>query len=685
MTKIKKRLIYAVLLCLGIFGSVQADDEVNVKIDFARVQDASGDKPKTAACIVVWLDGNTEENVFCRYQLEKQKNAEKFFRDNTEVDKIFSSQNKLLKATPTSFPAKIDDWLTNIETSSSAIKKIAPLFAEFVKQGVMEYSQYSGYNAALFKHTKPYNLFLSPKLGDLKKITYPIFALLAHNQVHYAVSTPTPRNNNDGPQLPAPIKTLLANTEVQQSLNQPKIQEILKDNELVDILTGFKDTSAIHERLTKTSSTSPTDGATNSNNDNPPPTSTLLSQDVIAILIIVIVILLFVVIIVIFWTSGGSQKKMNEIIEENQKMNDSLSRQIKAVTQDTAKTPPVIDNDTNKQLIAQITNIIRQQITVDDIVTKVARNVSEQTKGIKKDIFTLIKTEKNKVEKERKNLTQKVAKSEQSQKEAEQKLTSTEQVLTQTEEKLTQTQSELVEVKKRQERMHKSLESLMLKRFRVIKPTDISIDDLLAQLTKQGGTWQWYQQVLSSQYEACANAMKQVQALNNPECNKITKLLNIDNILLHWREFITENPFFESDDKLLGRMFAINGGTWLSNVFRADDLLKTYFAEIEELKPLANRLAVTAMMLEAALQELGVKVIKPELFQKPSVNLPESAYKSASNPLLMELTHDKVMSKLSDKEPQLVVDIEKYGFVTPKNPEPSMTILYADLAGWEGY
>lgn len=675
MRKIPRSLIYAVLLCLGIFGSVQA--EVNVKIDFARVQDASG--AKTAACIIVWVDGHSEEKVFCRYQLDKQKNTESFFRDNTEVDKIFNSQNKLLTATAKSFPAKIDEWLTNIETSSSAIKKIAPLFAEFLKQGVMEYSQYP----VFFKHPQPYDLVLPRQTIDVDSLSYPMFALLAHNEVHRAVSEPasttTPTNDNSEPVLSDSLKTLLTNQEVMNSLSQPKIQEILKDNELVDVLTGFQDTSAIHERLTKTSSTSPTDGATNVNNENPPATSTLLSQDVIAILIIISVVLLFVVIIVIFWTSGNSQNRMNDIIQLNKIASDTSLREIRAIDKTISENnPSAIDNDTNKQLIAQITNIIRKQITVDDIVTKVARTVSQQTMGIKKDILTVIKTENEKVEKEREQLKQEVANSEQSREEAESKLTSTK-------DKLTQTQNELVEVQKRQERMHKSLESLMLKRFRVIKSADISIDDLLAQLTKQGGTWQWYQQVLSSQYEACANAMKQVQALNNLECNKITKLLNIDNILLHWREFITENPFFESDDKLLGRMFAINGGTWLSNVFRADDLLKTYFADIPELKPLATRLAVTAMMLEAALQELSVKVIKPELLKKPSVNLPESAYKSASNPLLMELTHKDVMSKLSDKEPQLVVDIEKYGFITPDNPKPSMTILYADLAGWEFY
>ncbi len=190
---------------------------------------------------------------------------------------------------------------------------------------------------------------------------------------------------------------------------------------------------------------------------------------------------------------------------------------------------------------------------------------------------------------------------------------------------------------------------------------------------------------LESQYEACANAIKEVDALNNPKCYKLAKLLNIENIMLNLRYFVTEKPDFESDEKLLERMFAINGGTWLSEVLRADDLFKTYFSDIQEMKPLANSLAVIAMMLETALEELGVEVIKPELLKKPSENLPESAYKFTDNKLFIELTHDKVMSKLSEKKPRLVVDIEKYGFVSQDNPKPSMTILYADLAEWEFY
>ena len=680
MNKIQRSLIYAILLCLGIVGTVQADNEVNVKIDFALVQDAKGEAAnKTAACIIVWVDGDSEEKVFCGYKLKKK---ESYLRDNTEVDKILSKRNKLIPATKTLFPTKVNGWLTEIEKGLSvkiaSKSKIAKLFAEFVKEGVQEYSQYSGYDAALFKHTQPYDLVLPRQTVDFKKLSNRMFAFLAHNEVHRAVSKPASTSTplkTSGPALSAPIKTLLANQEVLTSLSQPKIQAILKNKQLVNVLIGFNDTSAVQKRLTETSTPTPP-------NVTPPKTEPqtfiAISTNQIIMVILAIVIGVLVLIVVIFWTSGGSQDIMQDIKEINKIANDNLSRQIKAISKTSSQKKSPIDSESQKQLIAQITRIISQQITVEEIVTQVAYTVSEDTRKIKREIFNLITKENEKVEAERQDLKQQVATSEFSKNEAEKKLANTET-------ELTQTKDELVEVKNRQDRMHKSLESLMLKRFRVIKPEEISIDELLDKLAKQGGTWQWYQQVLSLQYEASKKAMREVQALNNPQYDKIIKLLNIDNILLHSREFVTENPYFETDDKLLGRMQAISGGTWLSKVFRADDLFKTYFSDIKELKPLANRIAVTAMMLEAALEELGVEVIKPELLQKPSVKLPESAYKSTSNPLLMELTHDKVISKLSDKEPQLVVDIDKYGFATQDNPEPSMTILYADLGGWEGY
>ena len=194
----KKNMIYKFLLMLcflGIFGTVQAE-EVNIKIDFARVvQDAGVDKPnKTAACIIVWVDGDEEEKVFCRYELEK---ANIFFRDDTEVDKILSNnRNKLLTVNATSFPSKINGWLAAIEKDlevkilPASKSNIAPLFAEFVKQGAQEYSQ-----AALFKHTQPYDLVLPRQTIDVNKLLYRMFALLVHNEVHRAVSEITHKDN----------------------------------------------------------------------------------------------------------------------------------------------------------------------------------------------------------------------------------------------------------------------------------------------------------------------------------------------------------------------------------------------------------------------------------------------------------------------------------------------------------
>jgi len=47
----------------------------------------------------------------------------------------------------------------------------------------------------------------------------------------------------------------------------------------------------------------------------------------------------------------------------------------------------------------------------------------------------------------------------------------------------------------------------------------------------------------------------------------------------------------------------------------------------------------------------------------------------------MELTREKLIN-LPNEVAQPVVDIEKYGFVTSDNLEPSIKVLYTDLGDW---
>jgi hypothetical protein len=54
--KMKKISIYGSLLALCFLNSSVHAQAVDVKIDFAWVQDVSGDQPnKTAACIIAWV------------------------------------------------------------------------------------------------------------------------------------------------------------------------------------------------------------------------------------------------------------------------------------------------------------------------------------------------------------------------------------------------------------------------------------------------------------------------------------------------------------------------------------------------------------------------------------------------------------------------------------------------------
>jgi hypothetical protein len=481
--KMKTIYIYSVFLAWCFLGfssyAQETPQTIEIKIDFAKVQDVSGDQPnKTAACIIAWVADDAEEKVFCRYQLEKETG---FLRDTTGIDRILY-KNRLLTATPKTFPKKIKDWLDDIEKGLSG-KKLPPiqptisqLFAEFSKQGVKDYSAYSGYKEGLFKSTMPYDLVLSPKLDDSDVA----FAFIVHYEVHRAVSA-----KPDTPQT---------------SFNNTKP-------------TGGDDNSFIERLKDK------------------------IDIPVVILLAVCGVLLLL---LLVLQNTKKSQRKILEAISE--------------------------------------------------LRTKPDKPIEEQ------------------------------------------------------------------------------------------KHPDISTEKLLAQLTKQKGTWQWLQNILVGQYQAYQKAVHEVQTLHEPEYDKILKLLNIENILTHWRDFIKDSP--HSDQKLQRHIHAMDSGMWLHNILRADELLKTYFSDKPQLKPLTTHLTYSAIILQAALQELGIEIIKPVLLETPPATLPQSARKKAENHLLMELVHGKVMPKL-EKTGKLVVDIERYGFVTQGTHQTAMKVLVAELGGWE--
>ncbi|MEN8219316.1 MAG: hypothetical protein ABFS56_23735 [Pseudomonadota bacterium] len=741
-------------LCfLGFFSSVHAQT-VDIKIDFARVQDISGEQPnKTAACIIAWVAGDAEEKVFCRYQLDKETG---FFRDNTSVNKILY-KNQLLTATSQEFPKKIKSWLDDIEKGLSG-KKLPPiqptisqLFADFLEQGVKDYSAYSGYEEGLFKSTKPHNLVLLKKL-DETDIT---FAFIVHYEVHRAVSESgkpqTPKLDKKPGSEPSttPVKpdakTPLNNPKVDNLLSKPEIQELLTNQGIVTFLQGLDDnafdiltddnlralvvkhakllkTPNIEERLNNIEKTDTSD-------TNPKPTggddnSESLKDkiDTLVRRLLVVGALSLLLLVVIFWRIKKSQKGMDVIVGElNRQVDDSYNVINKTYTKVAEVKTAIADQklkvwqerETQQQMTEtkdelsqtqQVDAIARQVATKlseiiihlnknskVDLLQKIQNALSNEKMSLKEDeikriakavtldaqskqeILDAISAQNTKVQQEHEQL-------ERSRMMAENKLTETQQHLTKTEGELSQTKTKLLEVQNQHKRMTESLQTLMEERFGVIQL------GLLPQLSKQEGTWRWLQNVLAAQYNNSYDAFLNVENLHEPECDKIIELLNIKSILTHWHDFITDNPHFESDQRLLGLLEARDAGMWLSNVLRADELLKTYFSDKTQLKSLATPLAIAAIMLQAALQELGVEVTKPVLLESPPATLPKSARKEASNPLLMELVHGKVMPKLqSEKTGKLVVDIERYGFVTQGTPKTAMKVLVAELGGWEFY
>ncbi|MEN8219317.1 MAG: hypothetical protein ABFS56_23740 [Pseudomonadota bacterium] len=349
--------VFFALCFLSFFGSVhaQSSEIIDVKIDFAKVQDVSGDQPnKTAACIIVWVAEDAEEKVFCRYQLDKETG---FLRDNASVNKILH-RNNLLTTNPQKFPTRIKGWLDDIEKGLSG-KKLPPiqptisqLFADFLKQGVKDYSAYSGYEEGLFKSTKPHNLVLLKKL-DETDIT---FAFIVHYEVHRAVSesgkpqTPKPDKKPDSEPSTTPVKpdaeTPLNNPMVDNLLSKPEIQELLTNPGIVTFLQGLDDNAfniltnenlralvVKHAELLKTpdigeqlnnlkqtdTNSKPTGGDDNSESLKDKidiPVGILLAVGALSLLLLV----------AILWRTKNSQKRTDVIVRElNRKIDENYN------------------------------------------------------------------------------------------------------------------------------------------------------------------------------------------------------------------------------------------------------------------------------------------------------------------------------------------------------------------------
>jgi hypothetical protein len=676
--KMKTIYIYSVFLawCFLGFSSYAQETPIEIKIDFAKVQDVSGDQPnKTAACIIAWVAGDAEEKIFCRYELNKNR---EFWIDNTEVNNIlYTKTGKLFTATSKKvLEQKINEWLANIEKGLSRKKlppihsKISQLFDEFIKQGVKDYSTYE---AGLFKNTKPYDLVLLKKLNDSKIITYETFAFLAHYEIHRVVSAEPNILQNMVDKYGKGFLEVLKRQDINQLLSNKAIVELLSKPEIVTFLKELdqkypsasavlanENSRALLEEYAEVLKIAGIDKLLVSDSEtksiiemlraNPSVVKNLGDKNFIVTdesfivagesrvleRVVMLVVCGILLLVVILWHARNSQKRMDDIRELKKQVDESyyvINETYKKVAQ--VKTAIVaqkakvwLERET-QQPLTETKGELSQTQQIDAIAIQVATKLSE----------IIIHLNKN----SKVDLLQKI-------------------------------QNAL------------SNEKMYLKEDEIKRIAKAVSQEVTPQLSKQKGTWWWLQNVLVALHGNYKNAVLAVQNLHDSECDKIIKLLNLESILTHWRDFITDNPHFESDQKLLRLLEARDASMWLSNILRADELLKTYFSDKAQLKSLATPLTIAAIMLQAALQELGVEVTKPVLLESPPASLPQSARKKAENPLLMELVHRKVMPKLqSEKTGKLVVDIERYGFVTQGTQQTAMKVLVAELGGWEFY
>jgi len=231
-----------------------------------------------------------------------------------------------------------------------------------------------------------------------------------------------------------------------------------------------------------------------------------------------------------------------------------------------------------------------------------------------------------------------------------------------------------------------TLQSVLSKRFRLIKPKDTDFAHWTTALIDQKGIWNWLQLALLGELLICEPIFSHIKKGGANKDQDILNLLNLDSIMTYWGNLVGQ--LFENNDKLWEYLRDKDGSQWLNQLLRADDVLNTYFPEEKHFKLLSQHLSNVNGILRAALLEMGItKILAPKLLEKVPNYVPAKKGKNqiyTPNPLLRKLVKEKVQKRLKEM-PQFVVDVQRYGFCTAGNCDAAedVQVFVSNPAEWE--
>lgn len=214
-----------------------------------------------------------------------------------------------------------------------------------------------------------------------------------------------------------------------------------------------------------------------------------------------------------------------------------------------------------------------------------------------------------------------------------------------------------------------TLQNLLSKRFRIVKPGTTELFDWTTALIEQPETWYWAQPALLGELLACETQVNQIK--EQQKNHEIVELLELDTILWHWNTLIGQ--VFDSDSQLWPVLRETGSGKWLNLILRANDLLQTYFQEEYQWTELSKHLSNVSGILEAMFVEMGIELKKPKLLAEVPDYVPENHCREVLEPALKKLIKSQLQER--SKTERWVVDIETYGFVTADNPNADVRVV----------
>jgi hypothetical protein len=589
---IKKSILIVGLILTGWLGVVTIAFPNDLEIAFATVSGETDYSTKTAGCIIVWLTGANTQNIYCRYELEKDN---EFQRDNDaginlayNYVKLYSSKNKA------AFQYSIKNWFRN---------------------------------------------------NDL----YP---------------TPTPTD-------------LSYFADAMSRLFDPKIHHFVLDDQL-DIGTNEQFAVAVHYRLikaqipekvieeAKTVATEVQEKAEAAIVENDATTSQKfagLEQRIIHISIYLFCLLFLLLFI---WFFLASRKTTRQLKESEAILETKIDDHVSIFYQEIANMKiqiKILQDKTLPKNESSSQNSSSYYRTEIGLLEGKNRQLENKMRSECENAENVLNAQ---LEIEREKSQGVIERLEGEKRDLEEKLQNLEKQL----------RSEKTRVEKNREKVQtishaeQTLQSVLFKRFRLIKPKETDFAHWTTALIDQKGIWNWLQPALLGELLICEPIFSHIKKGGAKKDQDILNLLNLNSIMAYWGKLVSQQ--FENNDKLWEYLRDKDGSQWLNQFLRADDVLNTYFPEEKHFKLLSLHLSNVNGILRAALLEMGItKILAPKLLEKVPNYVPAKKDKNqiyTPNPLLKELVKEKVQNRLKEM-PQFVVDVQRYGFCTADNPD----------------